>query len=461
MATVVRTETGRPEDLPMCIACLPLLSALLSLPAAPLPAETHDDEQALQAAAIPSDGPGLVAFFRKQVPGPADQVEIARLVEQLADKAFRVRQKASADLLARGGKAVPQLRQALGNPDGEVRRRAAACLANIEQRRGAEQMAAAVRVLRARRPPGATAALLNYLVIADPAVEDEIMVTLCTLGPGDTKARSELASDLRDAAPARRAAAALLLGRAGSAEQRAAVRPLLKDPEPKVRLRAAQGLILAHDKAGVPALVALLDTAPLDLAYQAEDWLGGVAGPKVEAPGLGDNRAARAKCRAAWEAWWQKSASRLDLTRVDLAMLFNPVIQARDVARRWLEAYARGDLNAMKRTMRFPLSLEGERMTAQQFDDLFKEIVTMLKTEEVSFNVLRVGRFDEYLNMVANKRVKDSFDDLRRSQVLVVYVRAKMSSQPRPSDGAVLVQLVQGQPRVVGLGPAGKEAGRP
>jgi hypothetical protein len=444
----------------MCAAYVSVLSVLLSAPTPPS-ADTREDEQALKAAAIPMDGPGLVAFFRKQVPEAGDQAEIARLIDQLADKAFRVRQKASADLLARGGKAVPQLRQALRSADGEVRRRAAECLARIEKRRGPEQIAAAVRLLRARRAPGSTAALLNYVVIADPALEDEIMVTLCLLGPEDRKARAELVADLRDAAPARRAAAALILGRAGGADERAAVRPLLKDAEPKVRLRAAQGLILGHDRAGVPALVGLLADGPLEVAYQAENWLGGVAGPRVDVPVLQESRAARARCRAAWDAWWKKNGSRLDLTRVELPTLFNPVVQARDLARRWLEAYAHGDLAGMKRTMRFPLSLEGERMTAKQFDDLFQQLVAMLKTEKISFDVVRVGRFDEYFKALANKRMRDSFGDLPRSQVLVVYVRAKISSQPAPSDGAVLVQAVQGRPRVVGLGPAGKDAARP
>ena len=207
--------------------------------------------------------------------------------------------------------------------------------------------------------------------------------------------------------------------------------------------------------------MALLDTAPLELAYQAEDWLGSVAGPRAQAPTLREDHAARAKCRSAWEAWWNKNQAKLDLSRVDLAMLFNPVVMARDTARRWLDAYARGDLAGMKRVTRFPVNMEGQEMTEAQYDDVFKQIAVMIKTEKISFDVLRVVKFDEYFKTLMNKRAKTSFDKLRQSQVMVVYVKAKIASQPRASDGAVLVGLVQGRARIVGLGPAGADARRP
>ena len=59
---------------------------------------------------------------------------------------------------------------------------------------------------------------------------------------------------LTDREPARRAAAAVLLGRYGNAEQKAAVRKLLADADPTIRVRAAQGLLAGRDKAALFAL---------------------------------------------------------------------------------------------------------------------------------------------------------------------------------------------------------------
>src|SRR5207237_1024784 len=93
---------------------------------------------------------------------------------------------------------------------------------------------------------------------------------------------------LADLAPARRAAAALVLGRAGTRHQRALVHLLLDDPDPGVQLRAAQGLLLGRDRTAVPALIGLLAKAPMLIAEQAEDVLMELAGKTAPTVSVGD-----------------------------------------------------------------------------------------------------------------------------------------------------------------------------
>ena len=90
----------------------------------------------------------------------------------------------------------------------------------------------------------------------------------------------ELIKALTDASPARRAAAAFVLGQVGATEQVAKVKPLLDDPHPVVRLRAAQGMLAARDKAAVPCLVSLLQMAPLTYLSQIEETLTRLADDK-------------------------------------------------------------------------------------------------------------------------------------------------------------------------------------
>src|SRR5262249_32354202 len=161
--------------------------------------------------------------------------------------------KASRDLAAAGILALPFLRTALADPDIEVRHRARACLRQIDEAAERALVVAGARVLAERRPPGAAAALLACL--PEPTQENEELweafrPALARSGTPD----AALPAALADRDPARRAAAAFVLGRRALA-QRPAVRRLLAAPEPLVRLHAAWGLLKGGDGAAVPALI--------------------------------------------------------------------------------------------------------------------------------------------------------------------------------------------------------------
>ncbi|HVS34583.1 MAG TPA: HEAT repeat domain-containing protein, partial [Gemmataceae bacterium] len=68
----------------------------------------------------------LAAAIRADAPPAEPPIDpaVAKLVEQLGDNDFRVREEASRRLKAIGLPALPALRKALTCPDAEVRRRA-------------------------------------------------------------------------------------------------------------------------------------------------------------------------------------------------------------------------------------------------------------------------------------------------------------------------------------------------
>src|SRR5205807_2140333 len=140
------------------------------------------DEILLRDACLGTDGPALLAFFRKRTPSQDDQRHLQGLLRQLGSTAYPVRSHASKALIAAGPPALPLLRQALRNPDREVARRAELCIAEIERSPGSASPAAAARLLARRQPPEAVAVLLRYLPHADDeTVADEVLAALVVL----------------------------------------------------------------------------------------------------------------------------------------------------------------------------------------------------------------------------------------------------------------------------------------
>ena len=237
----------------------------------------------------------------------------------MGDVEFEVREKASRELVGAGRAVVPLLRPALLDADAEVVRRARECVDRIEQVSEVSLALAAAGLLAARRTPGATAALLDYLPnVDDASAADELLSALALVGMADGKPDAVLVQALKSPEPARRAAAAEVVGALGGPE-RASVRRLLTDTDPRVRFRAAQGLLRGGDKEAVPALIALLGDGPTDVACSAEDLLfriGGETSPAVSLGAAAD--AERAKARDAWTAWWRQNGPAVDLAKAGL-----------------------------------------------------------------------------------------------------------------------------------------------
>jgi hypothetical protein len=297
-----------------------LLAALLVLPLPPAgraDEAAEADERLLREAGVGTDGPALLAFFRARTLADADRRAVEGMVRQLGSDVYAERERATRGLVRRGPPALPFLRRALVGPDLEARRRARRCLEEIEAGPGPALPAAAARALARKPAPGTAAALLAYLPFAEPGVEDDVFEALLAAGTEGGAADRAWAAALVGPLPPLREAAGYVLGAKGDKAQREAVRKLLADRDVKVRFRAAQGLLAGRERAAVPALVELLNDAPVDLAWQAEETLRRLAGEKAPAPSLsGGGAEARRRCRDAWAAWWKADGERADLARL-------------------------------------------------------------------------------------------------------------------------------------------------
>lgn len=280
-------------------------------------AEPADDERLLKDAAVGADGPTLVNFFKQRIVGAADENKIRALVKQLGDDEFSKREEATQQLIAVGSRARPFLRQALTETDIEVKRRAEDCLKKIDQGAAGTVVAAGVRMLARLKPPGAVEVLLSYLPASeDEVVAEEVRAALAALAVRDLKADPALVAALSDALPGKRAAAGVALCRANAPGQMAAIRKLLDDPEPIVRMRVALALAVTREKEAVPVLISLLARVDARDRATIDALLHRLAEDKAPNVPSGADDAARKKQVDAWMAWWKEAGEKLDPARL-------------------------------------------------------------------------------------------------------------------------------------------------
>jgi HEAT repeat protein len=284
---------------------------------------TAFDRTLLKTHNVPADEPALLDFLRQRTLGDDDVARLRRLIRELGDASYTVRAEASRQLVKEGTPALVFLKEAEAKGDAEVTRRARLCIDDIKKGPGPALPIAVIHQLalppaREHSPAAAIRVLLGYVPFADDeAVEDEAINALTLLCAREEKIDPLLPLALADAAPARRGAAAAVLGRVGTREHLPAMRRLLQDPAAQVRFRAAQGLLAAKDKAGVPALIALLQAMPHGQLWQVEDQLHRIAGEQAPPASVADGSpAARARAAKLWDQWWLSRGSQLDLTRV-------------------------------------------------------------------------------------------------------------------------------------------------
>jgi HEAT repeat protein len=266
-----------------------------------------------------ADGPTLLGMLRKRTPTTEERERVRGLIRTLGATALKEREQAQAELIATGAMALPLLREASHSNDLEIARRAEACIRGIQQDPAQHLPSAALRLLSLRRPQGAAEVILAYLPCAEnESVTDEAQRTLAALASVDGKPEPALVKALTHPEAVIRSAAGEALCQAGLMDIRPAVRTLLKDQNPIVRMRIALALTSAHEREGVPVLIELLGSLPADRLGFIEDRLYQLAGDEApDAPPGDADEAAKKNYREAWATWWRDRGQKMDLATLD------------------------------------------------------------------------------------------------------------------------------------------------
>jgi HEAT repeat protein len=290
------------------------------------------DLATLKTAGVNPEPSGLVEFLHKRTLTVEMQKKIQGLVKELGDKVWAKREKANKALIAEGVPALPFLKQAVDDGDLETVMRARKCMQAITNKSSPLVPAAVARLLaqagdpaprkpnakddpRDVKPAVAIGVLLAYLPFADDeTVEEEVINALTVLSVREAKIDTALVAALTDALPARRGAAALVLGKVGTRDHLEGIRKLLKDSAPKVQFRAAQGLIAAQDKSAVTAMIDLFHTVPDPWVWQVEEQLSRLAANNAPLVPPSENTADyRKKAHSTWSTWWQANENKVEL----------------------------------------------------------------------------------------------------------------------------------------------------
>jgi HEAT repeat protein len=263
----------------------------------------------------------LLAFFRGRTLSEEDQKRFRALVRALGNDSYVVREQATQNLLKGGIRVLPFLKEAEYDSNVERSRRAQDCMKKVRDSNNTALPIAAAHLLA--RPPQKKdvssaeiiRTLLAYIPFADDeAVEEEILTCLTLLSLREPAVEPELVKALADDSPIRRAAAAFVLGHVGTKEQVAKVLPLLDDRQPLVRLRAAQGMLAARNKAALPSFVNLLQTLPAPYLPRVEEVLHRVAQDKGPTEVIAAGSPDLQKAAKAWTKWLEDNQAKIDLT---------------------------------------------------------------------------------------------------------------------------------------------------
>src|SRR5262249_10990733 len=157
---------------------------------------------------------------------------------------------------------------------------------------------------------------------------------------------------------------------------------LFTDAQPLARFRAAQGVLAAGDRSGLPVLIALLETGPVELAQQAEEFLKDLSADKAPALALTEETGQRKKCREAWEAWLDKHGAQASLAKCDFGVSLDGAGSgAGAVARRFVDALLKSDIDALVKTIDVPFRIEDilSLDTVDKFRELFGPVLKQEK----------------------------------------------------------------------------------
>lgn len=275
------------------------------------------DIEILQEQGVKQDAGSLLAFFRERT---LDETKINRLgdlIKQLGDSRFKVRDRTMKELLAIGVPALKYLEMAQKDADSEIARRAQQLVERIGAGPGSSLPIAAARQLRRFSSDDIARVLLAYLPDADDTnVVDEVMTTLIVVGVRSGKIDMIFCDNARNSSAARRAAAALVLGRSRDRHDVDLAIKLLDDSVPSVRLRAAEGLLAGNHKEAGPGLIRLLHPSTDESTWRAEDLLRQIAGEASPEFALDEKPDTRIAYQKKWFTWWETNEKKIDLSKL-------------------------------------------------------------------------------------------------------------------------------------------------
>lgn len=295
-------------------------SFLTAEEASKLPPST-EDQRVLKDVGLATDARSLLDYLRKQTFAEADPAQMEALIRELGSESFKSRENAYSKLIGLGKGAIVGLKQAEKDADPEIRRRARDLRQRLESKAEPAIQSATAKLIARLQPEGSAEVLLGFLPFAaDAGVADDVVRALETVTANAPTPAPVVIKALEDKHVLKRGAAGAALAR--SAPHRAAVRALLNDPEPLVRVRVGLALVRAKDGTAVsealPVLIEALQHLPPENLWAVEDVLIRLADQgQVPNVSLGTTEQTRQAAYRGWNEWYAKHKNEIQLARLD------------------------------------------------------------------------------------------------------------------------------------------------
>ncbi len=279
-----------------------------------LRADLVKDRQLVRDKEIGTEPKAWLGFLESRILDERKESRLTSLIRQLASDLYTDREKAMAQLIQWGEVARPWLRKALKSSDLEVVRRSRVCLKKITVGESSRLTQAVIRLLAQKLTREVASTFIRYLPFSDDlSVQSEIHESLLKADVKDKELSTLLIASLQSKYPIVQGTAASILGRRREATIQKLVRPLLGHSDFKVRFQAGSALLQGEDATAMPAMLQLLEVAPLQIAWAVEDLLHQLASDKAPKTTLTGDPSDRKKTRRSWELWWESSASKVRL----------------------------------------------------------------------------------------------------------------------------------------------------
>ena len=275
------------------------------------------DEALLRGSKLPVKGADLLQTIRDRTPSPDITAKFQHLAARLKTASYGERLRATAELIKMG----PVVRPLLENHLLEIRLdpETTARLRHVLEQFPADKdhaiVCAAARLIARDKPADSLPALFDFIPYAtNETVRQETQRAIDVAAVVDKKPAPLVLAALKDADPARSAAAAEALVRNLGPAANAEIAALLKKPHPLVRYQLGLALVEKNDKAGLPLLIHTLADGHADRVDHAVELLYRAAGENAPV-NVYRGKASAAEFSAAWLKWHQKHAASLDLAK--------------------------------------------------------------------------------------------------------------------------------------------------
>jgi outer membrane protein assembly factor BamB len=291
------------------VGCYLLLAWAQAVPAVTDPgADTFAAE--LRKQGIEPHPQGLEKFLTSLRLTPEREAHIRRLLTDLGNDHFRIREQSTAELIALPYVPRRLLEQATAR-DPETRSRVE-CILVPRYARGEGKVLLVLNAIERRRLPGFAPLVLELMPQWEESylAEASARAVAASAERRDGKALREVIARRRSAHA--RAAAIGALAAVFGLEAEKDLEVLLADGDPQARLAAALALLNQGKRSPLPVLIRLLEAERAEVRLAAAALLQAVTGNQI-ADSADDDPELRAKAVTAWRAWLAREGAHVRL----------------------------------------------------------------------------------------------------------------------------------------------------